>query len=98
MTETMQGDVVPVIREACTCELEQGDRPARLRWVDTIRTSAGPRQATLVSESGLYSLILRSRKPEAGVGLRHARRIRTTWGVRGTRGRAITRPPRGGNP
>lgn len=32
---------------------------------DSIRTSAGPRQVTLVSESGLYSMVLRSRKPDA---------------------------------
>ena len=32
---------------------------------DTIRTSAGPRQATFINESGLYALILTSRKPEA---------------------------------
>jgi prophage antirepressor-like protein len=31
----------------------------------SIRTSGGVRQATVISEPGLYSLILRSRKPEA---------------------------------
>ena len=35
------------------------------RGTDTIRTPGGDQEVTIVSESGLYSLILRSRKPEA---------------------------------
>lgn len=35
------------------------------KGVDTIHTPGGDQQVSIVSESGLYSLILRSRKPEA---------------------------------
>ena len=35
------------------------------RGIDTIYTPGGPQQVSIINESGLYSLILRSRKPEA---------------------------------
>ncbi|WP_043843766.1 BRO family protein [Amycolatopsis taiwanensis] len=35
------------------------------KGTETIRTPGGPQAVTIVSEPGLYSLILRSRKPEA---------------------------------
>jgi prophage antirepressor-like protein len=35
------------------------------RAVHTVDTPGGPQQVSIISESGLYSLILRSRKPEA---------------------------------
>lgn len=35
------------------------------RGTDTIRTPSGDQEMTVISESGLYSCILRSRKPEA---------------------------------
>lgn len=45
------------------------DLPAILdedeRGVDTIHTLGGDQQMVVINESGLYSLILRSRKPEA---------------------------------
>jgi anti-repressor protein len=35
------------------------------RGVSSVDTRGGPQSATVISESGLYSLVLRSRKPEA---------------------------------
>lgn len=35
------------------------------KGADTIRTPSGPQEMTTITESGLYSCILRSRKPEA---------------------------------
>lgn len=35
------------------------------RGTDTIRTPGGPQKVTTVTEAGMYSMVLRSRKPEA---------------------------------
>lgn len=44
------------------------------KGVDTIHTLGGDQQMVVINESGLYSLILRSRKPEQS---RHAEGV---WG------------------
>ena len=47
------------------------------RGVDIIYTPGGNQEMTIVSEAGLYSLILRSRKPEAKAFKRWVTHIQT---------------------
>lgn len=59
-----------VAKDVCTClGTAVRDVPDILdddeKGVDTIHTPGGPQQMTIISEPGLYSLILRSRKPDA---------------------------------
>ena len=67
----MRGDVPWfVAKDVCTClGTAVRDVPDILdddeKGVDTIHTPGGPQQMTIISEPGLYSLILRSRKPDA---------------------------------
>ena len=60
-----------VAKDVCEC-LELGNPRSSLALLDedekgvhSVDTPGGPQEMTIVSEPGLYSLILRSRKPEA---------------------------------
>ena len=59
-----------IAKDVCDClGTATKDLPAILdedeKGVDTIDTLGGPQQMTVISEPGLYSLVLRSRKPKA---------------------------------
>lgn len=54
-------EVLGIVKVSNTVALLDDDE----RGAHTVGTPSGPQQMNIVSESGLYSLILRSRKPEA---------------------------------
>lgn len=65
------GDPWFVAKDVCEC-LELGNPRSSLALLDedekgvhSVDTPGGKQEMTIVSEPGLYSLILRSRKPEA---------------------------------
>lgn len=67
------GEPLFISKDVCAC-LELSDPHTSLALLDedekgwhTVPTLGGPQQMAVVSEPGLYSLILRSRKPEAKV-------------------------------
>lgn len=67
----MNGDPWFVARDVCEC-LELGNPRTSIALLDedekgvhTMDTPGGAQEMSIVSEAGLYSLILRSRKPEA---------------------------------
>ena len=54
-------DVLEIVNSRRAVDGLDGDE----KGVHTVNTPGGPQQVTVISESGLYSLVLRSRKPQA---------------------------------
>ena len=66
------GNVWWVAKDVCECLDYSGDPGQHIRRLDddekgliSIQTPGGPQDVAIISESGLYSLVLGSRKPEA---------------------------------
>lgn len=70
LRKAQQGEPWFAAKDVCTClDIRTNDALNSLdddeKGYDTVVTLGGPQQLAFISEPGLYSLVLRSRKPEA---------------------------------